>query len=801
MIDRREFLRQSGMAAVAPLAAASLGQNQRNNSAGGDNQVSHPPNRLEWELTGHRLMLNLDGVRIGEALCPGYLTEQNWAVAESLVSEQNHATYSDRSGTGSAAGLRWKLGVLDAKLLLINYADGRAGFRLDVTNPGTQPIVLSRIAPLMTHPDAGAFRLTGEPAAWRVYIDSGACGGKCASYGLMENQGQNVAGAVSVLWSPASEQAIAIGQMEVERSWTNISYLFGGTGLLTHEYRWAQASKLHLRIEQDVTGYRLDPEETLSLDHCLLCASSDPFRALTSFRDAMTVFNRVRKFTNDDVWVGWMTWYNQEAHVRGAFGALGNTSASAAVTLEECRYIASSGLRAYGVRDIEIDDGYEKGVHLGNWLETTPEFPTGMKGLSQDLQVLGMRPGVWLTPFLATEDAPVYCEHPEWFVKYSFDWYMNDRPVKAYEFDPTAPGAIDWLLNVFRTFQRWGYWLFKNDFSGGLIESEGKQYYNRKQTGLMRWRWTWRQIREALGGAGACSLQLCGANNVGAIGIIDTVRTGSDIGPGVSDAQWKAIREDTATTAINRWWQNKHFFISDPDNLEVAEYKNFRLYKDVVDFEYKWALSFDEARVRAAMVVATGGNIMLGDRLTLLEPERIAIIKKTLPLYGESAIPLDMFEQTVPSLWWHHVTMPWGSWEVLSVVNFGESPLVKEIPLTKMGISQGQRVVAWELWSEREYTNLRSGILQAVVKPHSLQTLRITAVDQEKASLVGTSFHITMGATEIRNVSYGNNGSIQLEVFRPAPETGTCAFWSPRQQAVVIVPAAAGPRGVRLKMS
>lgn len=800
MIDRREFLKQSGILAAAPLAASALAQHPANAPAVPE-QRADSPNRLEWEFTDRGLMLNLDHVRVGEALCPGYFSEQNWAKAEAPVAEKRNAPYSDRTGAGSAAALQYKLGSLDARLLLINYADGRAGFRLDLTNPTSQPIVLGRIAPLMTSPDGGALRLSGDPAAWRVYLDSGACGGKCASYGLMENDGKNIAGAVSVLWSPAGEQAIALGQVEVERSWTNIAYLFGATGLLTHEYRWAQATSLHLRVEQDATGYRLDPGESFSLDHCLLCASSDPFRALTAFRDAMVIFNRVRRFTNDDVWVGWMTWYNQEAHLRGAFGALGNTSASAAVTLEQCRYIASSGLEAYGVRDIEIDDGYEKGLHLANWLETTPEFPTGMKGLSQDLRALGMRPGVWLTPFLATEDAPVYREHPDWFVKYSFDWYMNDRPVKAYEFDPTAPGALDWLLNVFRTFQRWGYWLFKNDFSGGLIQSEGKQYYNRKQTGLMRWRWTWRQIKEALGGDGACSLQLCGANNIGAIGIVDTVRTGSDIGPGVSDAQWKAIREDTATTAINRWWQNKHFFISDPDNLEVAEYKDYRLYRDVIDFEYKWALSFDEARVRAALVVATGGNIMLGDRLTLLEPERIAIIKKTLPLYGESAIPLDMFEQTVPSLWWHHVTRPWGSWEVLSVVNFGESPLVKDIPLSRIGISLGQTVVAWEFWSEREHKNICSGILRVAVKPHSLQTLRITAVDRNKASLVGTSFHITMGATEVRNVSHGDGGSIQLEVFRAAAETGTCAFWSPKRQTVVSLPVQADPAGVILNMS
>jgi hypothetical protein len=799
MMDRREFLKQSGIIAAAPLARTSLAGPMEVAEDSSEDNTGHTP-QLEWGFSKGEIFINLDNQRLGNSLYPGYLVNEGWQIGEKLLLEHDYRPYSDRLGAGSATLVSCKLGSLDGKLLLINYADGKAGCSLDLTNNTANPIVLGKYSPIMTHPHEGALRLIGEPAEWRVYIDSGVCGPKCASYGINENEGENVAGAVSVLWSLAGNQSVAIGQVEVERSWTNIAYLFGEKGLLTKEYRWAQARNLRVRLEQDAIGYQMDPGETFQLDQCLLVSRSNPFNALIDFRDAMMAFNQVRKFTNDDVWVGWMTWYNQEAHLRGGFGALGETSASAAVTLEQSRFIVTSGLRACGVRDIEIDDGYEKNLHLGEWLEATPMFPTGMKGLSKDLQALGMRPGVWLTPFIATEDSPVYREHPGWFVKYSFDWYMADIPVKAYEFDPTAPGALDWLLNVYQTFKSWGYWLFKNDFSGGLISSQDKQYYNRKQTGLMRWRWTWKKIKEALGGDGACSIQICGANNVGGLGIVDSVRTGSDIGPCVSDAQWKTIRDDTATTGINRWWQNKHFFISDPDNLEVAEYRGYREYRDVVDFEYKWALSFDEARVRAALVVAVGGNIMLGDRLTLLEAERIAIIKKTLPLYGESAIPLDMFEQTIPSLWWHHITKPWGSWEVLSVVNFSEASLVKEIPLRKMGIRRGQQVIAWELWSGTEHTNLEDGILRVVVKPHSVKTLRITPIEKNRSALVGSSFHITMGAVEVRDISYSKSGSVHVHFFRPTRETGHCCFWSAAKHAVISIPVEAGPAGVELKV-
>lgn len=777
MSNRRDFLKQAGALAAAPLSpsAASL------TSA----SPAPAPPEVRWSVSNSRISILGPAGALYEGLTPGYEEAGSWTPAESL--------------TGTGATLSCKLGSLTGELQLTTEAGGSLRCRLSVHNPGSTPVRLAQLSPLMTHPKDGFIRLGGDPGEWRIYVDSGACGGHCASYALTENEGAN-RGAVAVVWSPAANLAVAMAQVEIEKALTEVVHQFGEKGYLTKEYRWTHSRTPHLRIQQDTTGYRLDPGETFVLDQCLLVFDPDPFRALTRLADAMAATNHVRKLTNDDAWLGWMTWYNQESHLRGGYGATGDSCASYAVTMEQSRFLVDSGLQRYGLRDIAIDDGYQKYVHLGDWLETVPTFPTGMDGLARDLKKLGMRPAVWLTPFLATEDSDVYRKHPEWFVAHGFDWYHAGPPVKAYEFDTTAPGALDWLLDVFRTFHRWGYFAYKSDFSGRLLYTRDKRYHNQKQTGLMRRRWTWRKIKEALGGDGNCSLQLCGANNLGALGIVDSIRTGSDIGGGVSDNQWKTIREDTGTTAINRWWQNKRFFLCDADNLHVGEYRNLRLYKDTVDFEYKMTRSWDEARVRAALVVATGGNIILGDRLTMLEPERIDIIRTTLPLYGEAAVSLDMFEQTIPCLWWHHVERPWGSWEVLSVVNYGEAALVKEIPLRRMKIRPGATVIAWEFWSRTQHNAVEDGLLRVVVKPHSIKTLRLTVIQPDQPALVGTGFHLVMGAVEVPEHAREGN-TLRTRITRPAKEKGVCAFWSAREQRVVTVPVEAGPAGAELKIS
>ena len=57
-------------------------------------------------------------------------------------------------------------------------------------------------------------------------------------------------------------------------------------------------------------------------------------------------------------------------------------------------------------------------------------------------------------------------------------------------------------------------------------------------------------------------------------------------------------------------------------------------------------------------------------------------------------------------------------------------------------------MVAWELWGENEDTDIKQGFPHVVVKPHSVKTLRITPIQRDRTTLVGSSFHLTMGAME-----------------------------------------------------
>jgi len=87
-----------------------------------------------------------------------------------------------------------------------------------------------------------------------------------------------------------------------------------------------------------------------------------------------------------------------------------------------------------GVKEFIIDDGWQVnsgsetspdawGNNYGDWNVDEEKFPGGFGPTFQYIRSLGMKPGIWMSIGSATEDAAVYLEHPEWFVK-----NMNGEP-------------------------------------------------------------------------------------------------------------------------------------------------------------------------------------------------------------------------------------------------------------------------------------------------------------------------------------------------------------------------------------
>ena len=69
---------------------------------------------------------------------------------------------------------------------------------------------------------------------------------------------------------------------------------------------------------------------------------------------------------------------------------------------------AARYLKPYGLETIQIDEGYQR-FH-GDW-EGNERFPHGMKWLAERIKSLGLKPGLWLAPYVVSEPTDVVQKH------------------------------------------------------------------------------------------------------------------------------------------------------------------------------------------------------------------------------------------------------------------------------------------------------------------------------------------------------------------------------------------------------
>src|SRR6056297_4262938 len=63
---------------------------------------------------------------------------------------------------------------------------------------------------------------------------------------------------------------------------------------------------------------------------------------------------------------------------------------------------------------IQIDAGWYS--QRGDFGQSRPDFPGGMKEVADQIKAAGMIPGAWIDGFRANTDSEVFKNHPEYFL-------------------------------------------------------------------------------------------------------------------------------------------------------------------------------------------------------------------------------------------------------------------------------------------------------------------------------------------------------------------------------------------------
>ncbi|MHA1733157.1 MAG: glycoside hydrolase family 36 protein [Promethearchaeota archaeon] len=429
----------------------------------------------------------------------------------------------------------------------------------------------------------------------------------------------------------------------------------------------------------------------------------------------------------------------------------------------------------------QLDDGYQS--EIGDWTTLNDKFPHGMRWLTDKIRAAGIKPGIWVAPFLVSPKSRVFKEHP--------DWVLRDaagKPKKAilnwgkwqFSLDPTNPEVCEHLKAVFDVICReWGFDFVKIDFIYS-VAVRGVVYHDPSATRASAYRVGVETVRKAMGSEKF--LLGCGAPLLPCVGLVDAMRVGPD-----TKAKWYGLKRvgkiakfyapslyPALESTILRSFYHGHLWINDPDCLIV------RGKGDKSDLT--------EAEIQTELVVfgMSNGQVLLSDNMANLSEERVNLLRTIVPPLplGEMAVPLDWMEGKIPSLLHLPLQREFGEWSLLSLVNWGSKPLARVLRLDPAwGFDPSKKYVIYEFWTRRFVGTVKGGqeFSTGDIPAHGCELYRVTPLSEYPTPLVcGTTLHFSQGAVEVSGFSYdAANGEATLKLAEEAGREGFLTMYIP----------------------
>ena len=409
---------------------------------------------------------------------------------------------------------------------------------------------------------------------------------------------------------------------------------------------------------------------------------------------------------------------------------------------------AAKNFSPFGFSVVQIDDGWQDGKTTNgpnkNFTQVRPGGPyqSGMKATADRLRALGMVPGIWLMPFSGSHQDPWYKDHQNWFARRD-DGTPHESPWGGTALDMTNPEVLAYLkAEIDRIVHDWGYGYLKLDglCSGAAVNhiyvndlyKDDKMgdavLFNPDKTNIEGYRDGLRLIRKTAGKEtfilGCCTPQNMRSYG-GPFGLVDAMRIGPDNGP-----DWGGIRTGPTYGARNYHLHGRIWY-NDPDPLYARN-----------------SLPLEQARAICSWVTLSGQLSASSDSFADLSPDRVDLLKRTMPSHNLRPRPVDLFEENIPAIWLLTDTRSESRRDVVGLFNWNDKQdLVVDRSLANIGLSDRAEYVAYEYWSN-QLTAPFKGSLKRTLAPATCAILSIKAVI-DHPQLISTSRHITQGIVDV----------------------------------------------------
>lgn len=383
------------------------------------------------------------------------------------------------------------------------------------------------------------------------------------------------------------------------------------------------------------------------------------------------------------------------------------TTVSSEAVRENLEFIRNDPNLNGKLQAVVVDDGWETCV--GEWY-ANHRFPEGLPYLTDLIKSYGMTPGIWTNgPQTATLCEPAL-RHPEY---YSPDAFGIPLTVDGKQvLDPTHPAAEAFILDTYTRLYQAGFRIYKVDFLSTLVSA--KRFYDPACGPYEAIRRLLKLVRRAVGPdshiVGCSYPPECGP------GIVDSSRISCDIHNHWPHILW--VMEHMQA----KFWCNGKLFRNDPDMLIVRgsetslekETNVFNPWNLVppgkTRFTSRWrrgpVFNAIEAETWANVVTFSGGDVILGDRLSMLNRTGLEIVYRHLQPHMYAAVPLDLGDREASEYWYDRYTAS------LLMVNTEENTRTMILDFARYHITPPTG-----LSCEKPH-NYENGILQVTLRPH-----------------------------------------------------------------------------------
>lgn len=623
------------------------------------------------------------------------------------------ASLSQAGGTGRVVDVADKtFGA--CKGIEVSYADGGRDL---VFAPAGLPFVLLRCT---VHNGAKEATATNHVSAACLTLDLGA---PAASLKVLGTGGLSTAGAKpgSYMWmavaEPGSRRGVVAGWITSDR----------GSGVVFAE---ETGGAVRLAGQIDYGRLRMAPGADETLETLAVGFFSDARLGMEAWADAVA---KVCEIKLPPLPVGYCTWYHAGAS---------NEKSLAGQTA-----FAAEHLKKFGLDFLQIDDGWQEGVKRNGPRKNFTEYrkngpyPSGMKATADNIRAKGFVPGLWFMPFAGTHDDPFFADKQEIFAK-TADGKPYEVKWGGTCIDMTSPAGRKYMADIVRRVSHeWGYKYFKMDGmwtgtatklmyvnSGYKDDNIGESVlHDPNVTNIEAYRSGLKLVRETAG-ADVFILGCCAPQNMrsygGAFGMVDAMRIGPDNG-----WRWGSLKRGPMFGTWN-YHLNGRIWWNDPDPLYV-----------------RGSMPTVEARLICSWVTIAGMLSVSSDAYGMLTPERLDMLKRTMPSHTLQARPVDLFDENLPRIWHVSDESRAPRLDVVGLFNWDDAEYAFDVPMSRLGLSPEKRYAAFDFWAN-ELVGPFQGKLASKLPRHTCHMLAIREVTG-RPMVLSTSRHIMQGVVDL----------------------------------------------------